>query len=250
MKGSVKRVNSLHRATKILLCLSADVHSIKEIAAQCDYHPATVHRMLKTLEEAGWVRQNPGNRLYYLGPLVSELTTNLVSPYRSLVTSALRDLIYLSSVTGETINLGIMMDFRYVLLHEIPSKHEVKITNSTLPYANPTLGATGRVLLSQLNDLDIQRAIQSTPPQYDINKQLINNELLIEQIIDIRKTGYCVTQGEVVPGVICISAPVKNYIYPAALSIIGPENRMSSKLDDVSAELKSCTDRISSADIS
>lgn len=247
MKSKVKRVNSLNRATKILMCLSADVHSIKEIAARCDYHPATVHRMLKTLEEADWVRQNPRNRQYYLGPLVSELTTNLVSPHKILVTSALHDLLYLSSVTGETINLGIMMDYRYVLLHEIPSKHGLKFTNSTLPYGNPTLGATGRVLLSQLSDQDIQQSLPSAPPQYDANKEIINNESLMSQIMKIRKTGYCVSQGEVTDGAICISAPIRNYIYPAALSIIGSEDRMSSNIDGISAELVTCTNRISSA---
>jgi DNA-binding IclR family transcriptional regulator len=65
------------------------------------------------------------------------------------------------------------------------------------------------------------------------------------QLMEIRQQGYAVSCGERIAGVICLSTPVKNYTYPAALSIIGPSQRLEPKLADLAEALKASAKRIS-----
>ena len=71
-------------------------------------------------------------------------------------------------------------------------------------------------------------------------------ETLIMDIRRVRKQGYSVSIGETIVGSIGMSAPIMNYIYPAALSIFGPADRLKSRVDNLKEELKESANRISS----
>ena len=64
---------------------------------------------------------------------------------------------HLSQMSEETVSIVILTGIRIILLYEIPSKHSLKVTYQVLSQYIETrnaisLGATEKVLLSQLDD--------------------------------------------------------------------------------------------------
>jgi IclR family KDG regulon transcriptional repressor len=236
---------SLNRATAILACLSNDINTVTDIATYCRYSTSTVHRLLQSLKELNWAIQDENNHRYYIGPLVTQLSSNQMAAHRFLVMQSLREMIHLSDITDETVNLGIMMQLHYTLLHEIPSNHGLRITSESKRLGPFYIGATAKVLLSQLDDEELKITLKHLEFTYTTGNTVTDKNLLMEQIMEIRRQGYCVTYGERIPGAVCISAPINHYLCPASLSIVGPEDRLRPRVDEVIEELKASAGRVS-----
>lgn len=236
---------SISRATIILQCLSNNINTLTGIAHHSNMSPSTVHRLLNTLKELKWVKQDSITRSYYLGPMVNEITSDSMASHQLLLVYAQNMMAELSEFTRETINLSILMKLHYVLLHHIPSSHDLRFTEGSRGYGLPTTGATGKVLISQLDDDIIKHALQAVNSQRVPDDPLIDEQFYISQINAIRHVGYGISYSELAPGITCISAPINNYIYPAALSIVGPENRMTPQLNSYLGKLLSANNAIS-----
>jgi DNA-binding IclR family transcriptional regulator len=236
---------SLHRATEILSCLSNGINTVTDIAKYCRYSTSTVHRLLQTLKELNWAVQDENNHRYYLGSLVTHLSFNQVVAHRYLIMQSLREMIRLSNISGETVNLAVLMQLHYFLLHEVASEHALRITEASKLLGPIYSGATAKVLLSQLPDAEIKRTLKHLNFSKVTENTVTDKELLMEQLMECRQKGYCVTYGERIPGAVCISAPIKNYMCPASLSIVGPENRLRAQVNEVIEELKESAGRIS-----
>jgi len=243
--GSTANSTSLRRATDILNCLSHDINTITDVADYLGYSTSTVHRLLQNLNTLGWVIQDKNNHKYYLGPMVNQLSSNQISAHKYLIMHAGREMTHLSTITGETISLAIMFKFHHMLLHEISSKYELKI-NEESKILNPIyIGATAKMLLSQLADKEIKAVLKHVKDDLIIGKSANIQLELATQIEGIRQQGYCITCGERIPGALCISAPIINYICPATLNILGPEDRLKPNVSNYIKELQTSTGRIS-----
>lgn len=237
---------SIHRATDILFCLSNDINTVTDIASYHNYSPSTVHRLLQTLKELDWVIQDNSTHKYFLGSLFTQLSSNQAENHKYLVLHALRDMVHLSNMTEETVNLGILTQLHYVLLHDIPSQHNLRISEESTKLAGLYTGATAKVLLSQLDDKDLKEALQHIKFERVTKKTVTDKQVLMKQIKEIRHVGYSVSYGERIHGAVCISAPLDNYLCPATLSIVGPTRRLKPRVDQVIGELKASAERINS----
>ncbi len=236
---------SLHRATDILSCLSNGINTVTDIAKYCNYSTSTVHRLLQTLKELNWAVQDENNHQYYLGSLVTQLSSNQIAAHRYLIMHSLREMMRMSNITGETVNLSVLLQLHYILLHEVASEHALRITEASKLLGQIYIGATAKVLLSQLPDAELKRTLRHIKFSKVTENTVTDKDVLMEQLMECRQKGYCVTYGERIPGAVCISAPIKNYMCPASLSIVGPENRLRARVDEVIEELKESAGSIS-----
>jgi IclR family KDG regulon transcriptional repressor len=70
---------------------------------------------------------------------------------------------------------------------------------------------------------------------------------LLKEIEKVRKQGYATSFRERLPEGASISVPIRGYITPVALSVLGPYNRFSNKvMMDVLKEMKRSAARIAS----
>lgn len=236
---------SLHRASDILTCVCNDINTITDIASYLKYSTSTVHRLLQALKELEWIIQDSDSHKYYLGPLLTQLASNEIAAHKYLIMHSLREMMRLSDITEETISLAIMVQLRHMRLHEISSKHNMKITGES-KWASPVyVGATAKVLLSQLEDKELNTTVKNIKLDHIIGSAVNERGNLIAQIKEIRKQGYCVSFGERIPGAICISAPINNYNYPASVNILGLESRLSSRVNELVEESKASATSIS-----
>jgi IclR family transcriptional regulator, KDG regulon repressor len=237
--------SSLERATEILLCLGNGINSATEIADYCEYSISTVHRLLQSLTELGWVVQDEVSHKYFIGSMVHKLSSNLAAAHRYLILHVLKEMSRLANLTEETIMLGGMDQFNFLRLHDIPSPHNLRIIEASDKMKGQYLGASAKVLLSQLEDKELKKLLKHMKNEPVTPDSVVDNGLLLDQILEIRRAGFCISYGERIKGAICIAAPIFRYFCPLALSIIGPEERLKPSVDYYTKELISSTRLIS-----
>lgn len=238
--------SSLERATNILLCLNNGINTNTEIAKRCRYSTSTVHRLLHVLKNLGWVIQDNINHRYYPGSIINQLSANQSSAHRYLLINAVQEMGHLSVISGETINLSVMVQLRSILLHSIPSEQELRVTETDSGYGSLfAVGATGKALLSQLSDDEIREVLYRVDLK-KVSKNIVTDRReLITQLYDIRRQGYAISYGERIPGAMCVSAVIKNYTYPVALSVLGLESRIKPRVREITEALLAGAGRIS-----
>jgi DNA-binding IclR family transcriptional regulator len=197
------------------------------------------------MEELHLVTQDAITRHYYLGPLINQIASNPQSNHHYLITSALEELRYLWDFSGETVELNIMVGLQYIRLHEIQSKFDLKVVQGPDPVGPIYVGATAKVLLSQLNEEDLQIAMRNIDIRSVTEHSVTDKRELKKQIAQIRKQGYSISHGERISGALCISAPVYNYFWPVALSLIGPESRLQPQLEETIEKVKASASQVS-----
>jgi DNA-binding IclR family transcriptional regulator len=225
----------LKRITDILSCLSNGIDSATEIAEYCNYSISTVHRLLQNLAELDWVVQDASSRRYFLGPVFAWLSRTPGTTHRYLVLHALKEMYQLSDLTEETVNLGILNKLRFENLYDVPSRHSMRIIEESYKYPGQYVGATAKVLLSQLDDKELLEALRHIRHDNLTNNTVTDNEILLAQIREIRQNGYSISFGERIRGYHC----------PVALFIVGPEDRLKPGIDGYTKELIASAQRIS-----
>lgn len=239
-------VKSISRAGNILLCLSNGTSTVTDIAHQCQLSKSTVHRLLKALEESLIVSQDPINHRYYLGPLITRLSAEPQNTHEYLITCSLEEMKHLSDVSEETITLSTMTGIQYVHLNEIQSKHDLRVIEEGRRIRPLFMGATTKVLLSQLGDDELKIVMKNIQIGQTTANTVTDKDVLMAQVEEIRQQGYAVSRGEAVTGALCISVPIKDYVLPVALSIVGPESRLESRVTALIQEMLTSARRISS----
>jgi IclR family KDG regulon transcriptional repressor len=236
---------SIAHAASVLNCISKDTHALTDIGRECNLGKSTVHRVLKLLEQSNLVVQDNVNRRYYLGPLIIQLASNPITSHEYLIMFANQEMKRLSQISEETVALDVMTGIQYFSLYEIPSQHDLRVTQESRITSNLHAGASVKTLLSLYNDKQLKAALNGMNIARTTERTVTSKELLTAQIKETRRQGYAVSRGEKFIGGMCISVPIKNYSLPVALSVIGPESRLRLKEKVVIAELKASSARIS-----
>jgi IclR family transcriptional regulator, acetate operon repressor len=234
-------VKSVFRASNILTCLSHGINSITDIAHYCSLNKATVHRILKALVESRLAMLDPLNHRYYLGYSIDQMISNPLTTHEYLKTCAFKPMAMLSRNSEETVFLCMSVGLQYIVLSQIESKHELRVFDDNNGGAFLHAGATSWVLLSQLNDNELKIALMMMDYKPTASGSTIDPGQLLNKIMQIRKLGYAFSYGERISGSLCIATPVRNYLLPAALGIIGPESRIRSRKKEFVQVLKTAS---------
>jgi len=244
-----KVTGSIAHATEILVCLSDDVHKVSDIARRTGFSKSTVHRVLKLMEQSQLAVQDTLNRRYYLGPLITRLASNAITTHKRLITCADAEMKRLADITEETVVLDMMVGFKYQTLYEIASPLNLKVTReikmSGAALASLYAGASVKVLMAQLDDKRLQMLMSVINIIAATERTVTDKKILMAQVAEVKKTGFSVSHSERIPDTICVSVPVYKYSLPVALSVVGPDIRLHSRIREVVGELNASSIRIS-----
>jgi len=240
-----RQISSVVRASKILRCLSRDICGITGIAKELQLSKGTVHGILETLKSVGFAAQNPSTRQYCLGPIFHEVLTNPFIAHKGLISCAIGEMEFLRDLSGETVALQIPNGSERIIIEEVPSLHPMRFMGGRGP-AGPIYTGAGKVLLSELKRSDLDLFLNSIELVAVTPSTITDKKKLLRELDKTRKQGYSTSFGERLPGCACIAVPVKGYVCPVTLSIIGPEDRFSpKKMLSILPELKQCSTNIS-----
>lgn len=243
---NLKNLNSIRKGADILRSLSEGVERISDLSNKLHLSKSTIHRLLKSLEISDFVRQEPITRSYHLGPLILELASRPVIAHQNLIVCAFDDMRHLRDLSRETVVLYIRIGLDRICLEEVQSFENIKYTAGKGFAAPIYTGSAGKVLLSELKEDELGLLLKNIRLNPIGPNTITDKEILLKELEKVREQGYAISFGERIPGSASISVPIKNYVCPVALGVLGPDNRLSmEKMISILEEMKKCSMHIS-----
>ncbi len=222
-------VQSVHRALDLIEIVAGagGQLAIGEIAAASDIPLPTIHRLLQTLVERGYMRQTP-NRHYALGFRLVPLGTTASSMVGINTQAILGELV---DELGETANLAILSGAHAEYVAQVPSRHAMRMFTEVGRQVELHCSGVGKALLAQLDDAQIRSVIDRVGlPGYTAHT-LTTETALLADLAEIRRRGYAMDEEEKEIGVRCVSTPIKAAGTSwMAVSVSGPRARMTDEI--------------------
>ncbi|NIH81882.1 IclR family transcriptional regulator [Amycolatopsis viridis] len=228
--GGVGGVQSLRRAFELLerLADTGGEASLSELAASSGLPMPTIHRLIRTLVQLGYVRQNT-NRRYALGARLIRLGENASMQFGAWARPLLAELV---EVTGETANLAVLERDEVVYVSQVPSKHSMRMFTEVGRRVLPHGTGVGKAILSQLPTEEVRALLSRTGMPAYTDHTFTDPDALLAHLAQVAAQGYAVDESEQELGVRCVAVPLTGTPAPAAVSVSGPSGRLT--LDAVS----------------
>jgi IclR family KDG regulon transcriptional repressor len=201
--------------------------SIGELSKRLSMDKSTVHRLINTIKEAGYVNQNEENRkysnslkLFAIGNKVVKSTgiKKIARPY----------LECLADKSGETINLGVRVGAKIIYVDKIESSSTIR-AGLEIGMTVPTYcSGLGKAILAFTPEETLNEVLDEINIFKKYTKKTIENRAdFLKELEVVRKNGYSIDDEEYVDGLICFGVPVFDYHGNpvAAVSISFPKYR-------------------------
>lgn len=232
--GPVNRydVPGLSRGLDLLESLSEDRMpvTVADLTRRLDLPRSSVFRLLRTLEDKGYVEVEPSGKTFVLGPRVLRLGYRFLAS-REVVQAARKDVDALARTTGISAHL-VVRDGRDVVyvLHALGSSTFVSNlgVGDRLPaHATPT----GQFLLSGMTHAELTKLYRGTRLESTSPQTPRSLAALVKVMAAGLAAGYIASYGAVHRGGMTIAAPVRaaGGEIVAGLDISGPDDAFDSK---------------------
>lgn len=235
-------MQSIDRIAAILESISifAEGVGIAELHRSSNLPKSTLHRILAGLMKQGYVMQNEDNKKYRLGPSFLILSANylyqndlckIAAPYLKKLSQELNETVFLTVFQNE---LAICIDTCEVSRNNVT--YFVR-QGRVMPF-NCT--AAAKVLLAYQKEKIIKKLVVPKNMVKNTEKSIIDPNLFIEHLKEIREKGYSNCKGEMEEGVMAIAAPIWDIKSRAVGSIatVGPINRIGRLEQDFVKNIK------------
>lgn len=198
------------------------------IGRNVDLPKQTLHRILTTLTQAGFLEKEIDSISYTPGPRLRQMSVGILSagPSREvrmvILNSLARDL-------GETCNLAIPADDGMVYLERVETHWPLRIQfpiGSTVPFH---CTASGKLYLSTMSASKLKRMVNAA----HLEKHTVNTKTdpakLIAEIKRIRANGFSEDNQEFIQGMLAVAVPVLNADgrMMSTLAVQGPSARLN-----------------------
>jgi len=200
--------------------------SVTEISKALDMPVQSVHRLLSSLAEHGFVTQNPKTRRYKLGLSIMKYGF-LMWDSIMLRTVARPYMEELSKATSETVYLSVRENAEGIYVDSIDSPQILKISEPIGLRLPLIVGASNRVILAFLEP-ELRRTLMDAFDWENVpSLKPLTREFVEEDIERIRQQGYAISTGEATEGTTGIGAPIFSYdnTVIGSLNVAGPTIR-------------------------
>ncbi|GAK05338.1 transcriptional regulator, IclR family [Geomicrobium sp. JCM 19037] len=244
-------IQSIDRALRVLDLLK-DHHfglGVTELSHRLGVAKSTVHRILSSMEDHGYVRQEPNNGNYRLGLKFLEMQQYVLKQME--ITAIARPFLDdLSREANEIVHLVEQQDFEVVYLDKVEHhSNTIRIYSRIGRRAPMHCTGVGKVLLSHLTDSKLEHYFQNVTSRKKFTEHTLTTKIEIKDAITrIKDLGYSVDNEEHERGIRCVAAPVFNHLGEVnhGVSVTGPLDRMDDqRLEEVIGLLTATCGRIS-----
>lgn len=231
----------IRKATRVLDVFTAakPEWSLSDLSRHLAMPKGTVHHILASFKESGWIVQDPQTRMYRLGIRLWEMGWTAVRRI------GLRDvprshLVKLCQDAGETVHLATIEpsdpDF-VVYIDKVESDRPVRAYTTIGGRAPSHCVASGKVILA--HDPELLRAVLSRKLRRYTAASITNAQELRREMQLTLKRGYSVNKEEYREEVVGLAAPIRNQkgqVF-AAVGISGPAYRLPRRALEQAAPL-------------
>jgi IclR family acetate operon transcriptional repressor len=223
-------VQSIARAFRLLeiVATRGGVMGLSQLAAESGFPLPTIHRAVRTLVDLGYLRQEP-SRQYALGPRLLLLAESSSTMLNSLAAPHLRLVV---DELGETANLAMLDGDQVAYVAQVPGRHSMRMFTEVGRRVLPHCTAVGKALLAEAPEDDVRALLARTGMPRHTENTVVDAAAFTAELASTRSRGYAVDEGEQEVGVRCVAVAVPQATVRLAVSVSGPEPRMTDELLD------------------
>lgn len=205
-------VQSIDRAFNIIELLSQKPRGLAmtEIGRRLDLNKSTVHRLLSSLRERGYIEKDTETGNYKLGLGFVELASLYLNNLE-LKIEASPFLNQLTKQTGQTSFLATMNETDIVYIDKVETYNSLRrytIIGKRLPMHATSLG---KAMLSGMSDKEIEDLYPEKKLELLTKKTIPTFDALLAEIRQIRNRGYSIDDEENEKDTRCVGAPIFDY---------------------------------------
>lgn len=222
-------VRSVERALQILNSFD-DAHperGISEISEVVGLHKATIHRILTTMLNLGFIERSADGQKYRLGIQMIDLGFKVLRrmDLRRESIPFMREFI---DNWDEAIDLSVYQSNEVLYVEVMQSRQMLTIAASIGQRLPAYCTASGKLFLAFMAEKEFIDYSKTSIRPFTKNT-IASVEGLTQELARIREIGYAIDDEEYESGIKAVAAPIRNYtgVVVAALSVPGPVGRMS-----------------------
>lgn len=227
-KTAQNTIKSLDRAMAVFEYLSeGQGKPLTALAEELAESPATIYRILTTLEGRGLVELDPDEQIWHIGPRAFVIgarflrRTSLVDRARPIMRKLMED-------TGETANLGIEQRGHVLFLSQVETHASIRAFFPPGTLSPLHASGIGKAVLAHMDAARRDRLLARMALDAFTGQTITDRNALINDLARARAQGYAVDNEEKTDGMRCIAAPVfdMNREVVAGISVSGPTSRI------------------------
>lgn len=249
-KTAQNTIKSLDRAMEVFEFLSeGQGKALSTLASDLGQSPATVYRILVTLEGRGLVEFDQLNQVWHIGPRAFVIGARFLKR-TSLVDRARPIMRHLMEVTGETANLGIEQNGHVLFISQVETHATIRAFFAPGTLSRMHASGIGKALMAQMDEGRIDKLVAQAPMEQFTEHTLTDRKALMADLGQTRIRGFAIDGEERNLGMRCIAAPVFDIHNEAiaGISVSGPTSRVGpERIADFSAAVVDAAEELSSA---
>lgn len=223
-------VQSIGRAFAVLESIAdaGGVCSLSELARESGLPLSSIHRVVRTLVDLGYVRQE-SSRQYALAPRLirlGEASSSVIGIWAKPLLAGLAEEL------GESANLAMLDGAEIVYVEQAQSTRSVRMFTEVGRRVPPHSTAVGKAIMAHMPEAEVRSILVRTGMPRSTATTITDPDVFIDQLTRARELGYALDEGEREEGVRCIASAVPTDTSRLAISVSGPEGRMSNDLLD------------------
>jgi len=227
-------VQSIERAFRILEAMAdADgVVGVSDLVAEAGLPLATIHRLLRTLLDLGYVRQDR-SRQYSLGPRLMRLADASARQFGVL---ARPHMLKVVERVGESTNLAVLEGDEIVYIAQVePSVNSMRMFTEVGRRALSHATGVGKAILATQSDPDVLALLRRTGMSKRTERTIVDPDAFLADLRLTRERGYAIDDGEQELGVRCVAVAIPDAPQAMALSASGPVTRLTDAVVEMAA---------------
>ena len=227
-KTEQNTIKSLDRAMIVLERLSEiGSATLSELAGDLGQAPASIYRVLVTLQGRGMVGYEADGQIWHIGPTAFLIGSRFLRR-TSLVERARPILRDLMERTGETANLGIARDGHVLFVSQVETHATIRAFFPPGTMSPMHASGIGKALLAFMPDDQRRRILDGQSLEQFTQFTCASHDALETDLVAIRARGYSIDAEEKNLGMRCIAGPIFD-VYGetiAGISVSGPTSRV------------------------
>jgi DNA-binding IclR family transcriptional regulator len=226
---SSPQIRSVAKALTIINILAESKRSmpLAEIAAKMAMAKSTIHGLLSTLRDYGYVEQSDFDGNYRLGIILFEIGSKVADNWnvRKVAAPYIQKLV---EETGETVHLVVLDKDEVLYIDKHESTQSLRIVSEIGSRLPAHCTGVGKALLAFIPPTEVKRIIAAKGLKRYTKNTITEPEKLEAELERIRRQGYAEDNEEIMESLRCVAVPIWDYNGKAcaAISISGPLTRM------------------------
>lgn len=223
-----------------------------ELSNILQINKSTVHRLLNSLIYMGYVKQDEETLKYHMTLKITNIS-GMVLKQMDILSISRPYLEALKEQTEETVHLVKRVENNITYIQKLDP---VNIMGRSIQMAS-FIGmvsplyctAVGKAIMSSLSEKEVRSIWEHSNVEPKTQYTLLHIEQLLDELAQVRKTGYALDNEENEIGVRCIASCIRDYTGKAeyAISISAPISRMSDdRILTLAPLIKEVTNKLSS----